>query len=114
MSILGLWAVLLFPLHAVGALHVTFIGGFALLTLGIGTRVVVSHGRHALEVERGILHAGVVACVAAALALRLGAELAPARASPWLGASGGFWLLGWLFWGVRAMPRLAPSGGGAG
>jgi uncharacterized protein involved in response to NO len=106
MAILGLWMALLLPLHATAALHVTFIGGFALLTLGIGTRVAVSHGGHPIEVERRTLDVAVVACLALALALRLAAESTPARANRWLAASAGVWLAAWVLWGLRVMPRL--------
>ena len=104
--IAGLWAATAFPSHLTAALHVAFIGGFGLLTLGIATRVVVSHGKHPLELEKRTLSVFVVACVGAALALRLVAELAPARAQDWLAGSGVFWLLAWIAWAARAVPGL--------
>lgn len=110
LTIAGLWAASLWPLHAVGALHVTFIGGFGLLTLGIGTRVVVSHGKHGLEAEPRILAPAVVGCMTLALGARLGAELAT-DARAWLAASASLWLLGWVLWGARAMPRLIRTRG---
>jgi uncharacterized protein involved in response to NO len=106
MTILGLWLAAAFPAHAVAALHVTFIGGFGLLTLGIGTRVVVAHGKHPLETERRTLNVVVVALVVVALAERLRAELAPARAVHALAGSGLAWLAAWLLWSARALPRI--------
>jgi uncharacterized protein involved in response to NO len=111
MTIAGLWAALAWPMQAPGALHLTFIGGFGMLTLGIGTRVVVSHGRHGLEVEPRILDPAVVICGLLALGSRIGAELAPASARAWLATSGTCWLIGWGLWGLRAMPRLVRTRG---
>jgi len=107
MVMVGLWWLALLPASTLGALHVVFIGGFALLTVGIGTRVVVAHGRHPMADEPRTLTPLVVATVAVALLARLGAEWAPAKALPMLGASGAVWVLGWLLWALRAVPRMA-------
>ena len=106
MTLLGLWLAAAFPEHSIAALHVTFIGGFALLTLGIATRVVVAHGKHPLETERRVLNALVVVLVALALVERLRAELFPARAVDALADSGLAWLAAWFLWSARALPRL--------
>jgi uncharacterized protein involved in response to NO len=111
MTLLGLWLATALPEHSVAALHVTFIGGFALLTLGIGTRVVVAHGKHPLETERRILNVLVVALVALALVERLRAELFPAGAVHALAGSGLAWLAAWLLWSARALPRLVRTSG---
>jgi uncharacterized protein involved in response to NO len=107
MVMVGLWWLALLPASTLGALHVVFIGGFALLTVGIGTRVVVAHGRHPMTDEPRTLTPLVVATVAVALLARLGAEWAPAKALPMLGASGAVWVLGWLLWALKAVPRIA-------
>jgi hypothetical protein len=104
----GLWVVALAPRFTLAGLHLTFIGGYALLTLGIATRVIVSHGRHPLEDERRVLTPWVIGLVLAALVARLAAEWAPARAVILLGASGTLWVAGWLLWAWRAGPRVAP------
>jgi uncharacterized protein involved in response to NO len=106
MTVVGLWVATVLPEHAVAALHVTFIGGFGLLTLGIGTRVVVAHGKHPLATERRILNALVVLLIVVALAERLRAELFPARAVHALAGSGLAWCAAWLLWSARALPRL--------
>ena len=46
------------------------VGGYALLTLGIGTRVVVSHGGHAMTEERAVLSGAVVTLLGLAVAVR--------------------------------------------
>jgi uncharacterized protein involved in response to NO len=103
----GLWMMALVPTFTLGALHLVFIGGFAFLTMGIGTRVVVAHGHHPLTDESRTLTPVVVATVAMAILARLAAEWVPARATPLLGVSGAVWMLGWLLWAVRAVPRIA-------
>ncbi|HEY6196765.1 MAG TPA: NnrS family protein, partial [Candidatus Eisenbacteria bacterium] len=52
---LGFAAAALAPIQRVEAWHVAFVGGYALLTLGIGTRVVVSHGGHPMADEARVL-----------------------------------------------------------
>jgi uncharacterized protein involved in response to NO len=106
MVMAGVWAAALDPGHAIAALHVAFLGGFAVLTMGIGTRVLVSHGKHPLATERRALDPWVLALLAAALALRVTAEFQPARATPWLAASASLWLIAWILWAARALPAL--------
>lgn len=103
----GVWSAALVPRHVTGALHVAFLGGFALLTMGISTRVVVAHGRHPLEIERRALDPWVLALMLLALALRIAAEAMPVRASHALAGSGVLWMLAWLLWAARALPALA-------
>jgi uncharacterized protein involved in response to NO len=107
--VLGLWIVALAPPLRLGGLHVVFIGGFALLTLGIGTRVLVAHGGYPPAEERTVLSPLLVATVLLTLAARLIAEAMPSRVGLWLAISGGLWVFGWLAWAFRAMPRLAGS-----
>jgi uncharacterized protein involved in response to NO len=102
----GLLAAALWPAHEIAAWHVAFIGGYGLLTLAIGTRVVVSHGGHVAADEARLLGIPALACVALALALRLaGGEANPAL-SPMLGAAAGLWSLAWLLWLAAALPRI--------
>lgn len=44
LMVLGIFVAALFPAHEVGALHLTYIGGFALLILSIGAQVISGHG----------------------------------------------------------------------
>jgi hypothetical protein len=103
----GLWAVALVPAYSVGGLHLVFIGGFGLITLGIGTRVVVAHGRHPIADERRVLTPLVVMLIGVALITRLAAEWWPAGALHLFATSGAAWALGWIAWATRALPRIA-------
>jgi hypothetical protein len=97
------------PWATTGVLHVVFIGGFALLTLGVGTRVVVSHGRHGLPAERQVLTPAVVVLLAVALALRFGAEFAGARALHLHAGSGLAFVAAWVTWAAGAVPRIVTT-----
>lgn len=102
----GLWAAAAGPAWTLAGLHLAFIGGFGLLTLGIGTRVVVAHGHFPLGDERATLSWWVAAAIALALIARLMAEWSPARTAL-LGVSGAAWVAGWSLWAFRALPRIA-------
>jgi hypothetical protein len=104
--LVGLWLAALLPRFTLRALHVVFIGGFSLLTFGIGTRVVVAHGQYPLSDERKVLPWSVTAVLAVALLARLAAEWMPARAPFFLSASGLLWIAAWLTWALRGLPRI--------
>ena len=106
MVMAGLWAAALEPGHVIAALHVAFLGGFAVLTMGIGTRVLVSHGKHPLAIERRALDPWVLALLVCAIALRVTAEFRPGQSVNWLAASATLWLVAWIRWAARAMPAL--------
>ncbi len=107
MTGLGLLIAAIARAHEIAALHVTFVGGFGLLTLGIATRVTISHGRHPQRDESRLYGAPVVACVAAALALRLAAAAMP---PDWLpgayAAAAAAWIAAVATWLAAAFPRL--------
>ena len=102
----GLWLVALVPAAELAGLHVVFVGGFTLLTVAIGTRVVVSHGHHPLAEEPRVLSRAIVVLLALTLMLRLAAEIDPARGAAWLGASGAAGFAMWALWGARVLRLL--------
>lgn len=99
--VIGIVAAAIWPAHETLAWHITFIGGYSLLTIAIATRVVVSHGGHDSGEESQVLGAGVLVLLALALVLRLlGGDVDPSRAPAlagaallWCGARG-WWLAG--------------------
>ncbi len=108
----GLWIPAIFPLRSLAGYHVLFIGGLAFLVMGIATRVTVRHGGHPIAAEAKVLGIGVAAAAGLSLLARLGAEFQPERPLPWLGLSGGLWILAWLLWGgsaARYLLRVLPS-----
>ncbi|MDP6775970.1 MAG: NnrS family protein [Candidatus Latescibacteria bacterium] len=113
---LSFWCVILgqllsgvFPDYEVAALHVTFIGGLALLTLTIATRVTVSHcGFEPLWERNSTTLILLVACSVAALLARLSAALYPDHYFGWLHIGAGIWLVGAIPWGAVFLPKLSP------
>ena len=104
---LGFTAAAVWPLHRVEAWHVAFAGGYALLTLGIGTRVVVSHGGHAMTEERVVLSWWAVAALAVATLLRaLGPVFDPERTVLHQAVAAALAALALTGWFVAAWPRI--------
>lgn len=117
---LGLLLAALLPGQAVAAYHITFVGGYGLLTLGIATRVVASHGKHPPAFEPR-LHSGlIVGAIVAALALRFGAAWVPPRGAPHVYAlAAALWIVAWGAWLARGIGsesrqrRVAAASGAA-
>jgi uncharacterized protein involved in response to NO len=86
--------------------HVLFLGGFGLLIQGVATRVVVTHGPWPRADEPRVLRWDSPALIVAAIAVRLAAEIAPAKI-PLYGVAGLLWILAWILWGRRALLRIA-------
>jgi uncharacterized protein involved in response to NO len=104
---LGFTAAVLLPLQRVDAWHVAFVGGYALLTLGIATRVVVSHGGHAMTDESRVLSGLALGALALATLVRtLGPTLDPARATLQHALAAGFGTLAFAAWIAAAWPRI--------
>ena len=107
MIFVGLLVAAFFPTKGLVAYHIIFIGGFGLLTLGIGTRVLIRHGRHPLAAEGKVLTGGVVGGLGLALIARVAAEYAPQAYLVLLGASGTIWILALLGWARGAADFVA-------
>ena len=105
----GLWLAALFPEYEIPALHVTFIGGFGLMTLTVATRVIVAHcGFEALweRDSKAILVFGFSFLLA--LLSRVAADLFPDYYFGILYVGAGFWLTSALTWGLVFLPKVAP------
>jgi len=104
---LGFVAAAIWPLHRVEAWHVAFVGGYVLLTLGIGTRVVVSHGGHAMSEEGSVLSWWAVAALAAAALVRaLGPTFDPERTTLHQAVAAALAVVALGGWFLAAWPRL--------
>ena len=102
----GLVLVAALPAHEIALWHVVFVAGYGLLTLGIGTRVVVSHGGHGLADEARVLSRFTLVALALALVLRVSAEAAGAQMLHALAGAAACWIAAWGFWIVRAWSRV--------
>ena len=110
---IGLWAAALWPIHGIAALHVTLLGGYGALTMGIASRVVVTHGGRGPDAEARVLTPLRAGLLVVALGLRVGAENAGAAGPTWLAASALAWIVAWGGWLLAARgprsPRAAPT-----
>ena len=106
---LGLWAAALFPLHEIAAMHLTLLGGYGVLTMGIASRVTVTHGGRGPDAEARLVTPLRVTLLALALATRLIAEFDPTHAPWWLAAAAACWILAWIGWIGRARSFSAPA-----
>jgi uncharacterized protein involved in response to NO len=104
--LLGLVAAAVAPEHEIAAWHIVFVGGYGLLTMAIGTRVVVTHGGHDVRDEAKVLGAAAIAALAVSAVIRAGAGEADPGLAPWLAAAGAFWALAWILWLGGALPRV--------
>ena len=106
----GLWLAAAWPAQEVAAMHVTYLGGFGLMMLIIGVRVITNHGgldRWWLALRAPL--AGIAAGLVAALALRLAAPLWMARYTLLLALGAGAWLAALAVWGAVLLPRVTPA-----
>ena len=106
----GLWLAGLFPAYQMAMLHITFVGGFGLLTLMIASRVVVGHCALEdlwLRNAWSLVIPGLVLVLA--MVVRLSADFYPAVYLELLLGGAGLWLLGMLIWGIAFVPKMTPK-----
>jgi len=105
--IAALWLVVVVAKYRIDFLHVMFIGGFTLLILAVGTRVVLSHGGHALTGERRSwpLRIGLATGLIAMLT-RIGAPFAPELFFSHLAWASELWISGMAIWGAYLFARI--------
>jgi uncharacterized protein involved in response to NO len=103
----GLYLSGFFPDYDIMALHLLFIGGFSMIALSIGTRVVVSHCGFEPLWNRNLAAVvifGIFFLIA--LGLRLSADLYPDAYFLLVAFASGFWLIGVFVWGVYFVPKM--------
>ncbi len=109
LTVLGYAIAAIAPEIRQGALHVTLIGGFALLAFTVGMHVALAHsGFKALVNGRSPLSLVLAAAFLAAGGARLLAETDPPHRLIWLGTAALLFLAGTLAWGGLMVPRIRP------
>lgn len=107
MLLIGQWCFALFPGYAVHGVHLTFAGGYSLLTLLIATRVVLSHGGYDLSFELNSRWLQVIGALVAGSAIaRFLAPLAPTSYLHHLAYASFGWSLGVGVWAILFLPRM--------
>lgn len=108
--LLGLCLVCLFPAYEMTMLHITFIGGFGLLTMLIGSRVITGHcDVQDLWLKSSWQLSTLGVLILLATVARLGAGLNTATYTAFLMSGVGLWLVAMVLWGVIFVPRVHPK-----
>ncbi len=104
----------IFPAAKKGALHITLIGGFAMMAFTVGMHVALAHAGHQ-KLVRGRAWQPVVfgICFVAAAGVRFLADLDRAHFLPWIGVAALLFLAGTLAWAHQLVPQLEIRGDGA-
>ncbi len=103
----GFLAIAVFPAYRVGLLHLSLIGGFAVIAFVVATRVVYGHSGNLEQLKRpNRWLIFVVALMLFASATRASADVWPAiRVSHYVyGAV--VWIVATLFWSWRVLPKV--------
>lgn len=95
------------PDHALGAMHISLIGGFGLLGLAVSAQVILGHGGYR-EILIGYPPAllWMVTLVGSAIVARLSMELAPDHRFRWMGYAAVLLLVATLLWARLVAPGL--------
>lgn len=105
--IAGLFASATLAVPKLVSLHLLFIGGFSLITLLVGTRVVLGHsGYHSLFRGRMAFLGPIIALYLVALAFRIVADLLPALSNLSYSLAAFAWICGTLYWAIRVLPKI--------
>lgn len=108
--IAGLWMSVAWPWGDIVALHVTFIGGFGLMMLVMGVRVVSSHGGFdSFWSGARAFHYVIAVATAGAVAVRVIAPVFPALYLPLLALAAFLWNIALLAWAVMMLPQVRSS-----
>lgn len=103
----GFIAIAVVPQYRVGLLHITFMGGFALITFVVGTRVIFGHsGRIAALKKPSRWIWALPALLLLAMATRVSGDLWPAIMATHYIYGALLWILTVLFWAILVFPKL--------
>jgi uncharacterized protein involved in response to NO len=105
--LVGQWLAGIFPDYEIVSLHLTFVGGFSVITLILGARVISVHcgpekmwsGR-----ARGLKSVGLF--LIAALISRVVSDFTLWYYFGMLHVAAGFWMVAALIWGFAYIPKL--------
>jgi hypothetical protein len=109
----GFLAVAILPAYRVGLLHLTLIGGFALLTFVVATRVVFGHsGNLARMKQRNRWLLVSVFLMLFGMATRISGDFLPRILASHYSYGAVTWIIGVLIWSAYVLPKtLVPDNG---
>ena len=103
----GFTLIALFPAFRVGLLHLTLIGGFAVITFTVATRVVFGHSGNLEKLKgrnRWLLVA--VALMLIGMATRISGDFWPKIMASHYTYGAIIWIAGVLLWSSYALPKV--------
>ena len=103
----GFLAVALFPVYRVSLLHLTLVGGFAVITFVVGTRVVFGHSGNLPKLKTGnkwLLVA--VLLMLFGMATRISGDFWPRIMASHYNYGALFWGAGVLLWAIKVLPKV--------
>ena len=103
----GFLAVALFPQYRVGLLHLTLIGGFAVITFTVATRVVLGHSGQVAKLKapnRWLW--GLLGLMLLAMATRVSGDLWPAIMATHYSYGALLWIATVLIWSFLVLPNV--------
>ncbi len=103
----GLWGLAVFPEYRLESLHVLYVGGFAVLTLMVASRVILSHGNYDLTAELKNAHIKYALCFfSLAAATRAAAVFVPNGYEKHLAYASAAFIAGAVVWGRYFLTRI--------
>ena len=105
--VLGFLAVALFPEYRVGLLHLTLVGGFAVITFVVATRVVFGHSGN-IHLLKGrnrwlLIAAGAMLF---GMATRISGDIWPKVMISHYNYGAILWIIGVLVWAAYVLPKV--------
>jgi uncharacterized protein involved in response to NO len=103
----GFLAVALWPEYRVGLLHLTLVGGFAVITFVVATRVVFGHsGNGALLKGRNRWLLIAIGLMLFGMATRISGDFWPKVFASHYSYGAILWIAGVLLWAVHVLPKV--------
>lgn len=107
MVVLGFWGAALWGNYQVVLMHLTYLGGFSLMTFAVGSMVIMSHAGHVQKLQTGIWALWIlVSAVVTALAYRLAVAFWPDLYFQLLGFAAASWMVGAWVWLCYMLPMV--------
>jgi len=103
----GFLTVALFPEHRVGLLHLTLVGGFAVITFVVATRVVFGHSGNLDRLKKGnwwlIIAVGMMLF---GMATRISGDFWPRIMASHYNYGALMWAAGVFLWAIKVLPKV--------
>lgn len=107
MLLAGFLAIVFLPAYRVSLLHLTLVGGFAVITLTVATRVIYGHsGNLPLLERRNRWLWATVALILLAMATRISGDFWPRVLASHYSYGAAIWIIALLIWSFYVLPKV--------